>query len=333
VETVFWAVCNGLQFKESIGKSYWHPVYANINSQSYSSFETGYAVKTGYFASGLFFGQKKLASDEFVPSEVVTTILDSCYNAFMEHDVMSTFIRRWKGELKTQLAGRNLFVPVVLGGCGHRRPQDLLNTRVRGTDTIVIHRTPYKVKVTDSQQEVASELYWADPRIWLRPPVRLPKADEQPVRECFDTRGVPTFWDMTWLDTNLSVSLGDMTRADREVLEDVKLNSNLRIPKVSKDLMLFRAVRSTYARQCWHTWRLIRCGIYNTSLYRLRKDARNLVVDDLFRHFDSNVLLPPRSAHLAHMFSDYPVPFTWRLSELGYGCAVIKDWKERRFRP
>lgn len=328
-DEVFWRVCNGLQFSESVGKSYWHPVYANINSQSYSSFETGFSVKTGYFASGLFFGQKKLATDEFVPSEVVTAVLDSCLTARMEHDVMATFTRRWKRELKQQLAGRNLFVPVVLGGCGHRPPQDRVTVIQRGGVSIEARRVKYKIRVTDSQQELASELYWSDPRIWVNPPLAMEKPESACRREVWDTRGVLTFWDMQKLETNEAVDLMSRAGADWEVLDMVREHSSLRIPKLSKDLLQKPARRSIYPRQCEKTWRLIRRGVYNLSLRKLKKFSYNLLVGEVERYVDHNVLLKPDSMAFVHRLSQALPPMRLNLRELGFTNGAFRVWHER----
>lgn len=322
-DEVFWKVCNGLQFSESVGKSYWHPVYANINSQSYSSFETGFSVKTGYFASGLFFGQKKLATDDFVPSEVVTAVLDSCLNARMEHDVMSSFIRRWRGELATQLAGRNLFIPVVLGGCGHRPPQDRVTVYEKGARRIE-KRVKFRILVSEKQQNLASELYWSDPRIWVDPPLAMEKPESACKKEVWDTRGVLTFWDMQKLETNESVDLMSRVAAKREVLDLVSQNCLLRIPKLSKDLLLRPARRSIWPRQCEKTWRLIRLGVYNGSLCGLKKFSRQLLVEDVWRDIEANVLLAPRSTSLCHRFSDWLPPKTWFLDDWGYTSGAFK---------
>jgi hypothetical protein len=63
IEAEFWKFCNAhLGFTESIGKSYVHPTYANINSQSYVvSFPERTVWKVPVRASGLEHGIKKLA--------------------------------------------------------------------------------------------------------------------------------------------------------------------------------------------------------------------------------------------------------------------------------
>jgi len=119
-ETRFWAECGRLQFGRSKGKSYFHPVYANINSQSYHVV-AGKARFIPALKCGLLVGQKKL-DEVFDPGTVVTTLLDSCKTTSMEHMVMRVFLTLHKPLLRVKLGGRSLYASTSVGGMGQRRP-------------------------------------------------------------------------------------------------------------------------------------------------------------------------------------------------------------------
>lgn len=328
LDNIFWSCCRELQFSESVGKSYWHPVYANINSQSYSAFETGFSVKTGYFASGLYFGQKKLATDVFDPCDVVTTILDSCQSAAMEHDVLQSFLKHWRKDLRVNLAGRNLFIPCVLGGVGHRPPNPFSWTHRRLSGKLVTERHVWHVRVSDNQQTLASELYWLDPQVWIDPPCQLPRLESLCRKEIWDTRGVLTYWDRKKLDTNECVTLLSRNARYREVLDDVYLNLGCQIPKLSKDKLILPARRCEYTRHCERTFRLVRRGTYASDLLKLTKFARGLLVQEVHHHIDANVLLRPRSMSLSHRLADTLPPVWFSFEELGFGNMFYKSVKD-----
>jgi len=116
----FWLECGRLQFGRSKGKSYFHPTYANINSQSYHVVD-GVARFIPVLKCGLLVGQKKL-DEVFDPCTVVTTLLDSCKTTTMEHRVMRVFLTLHKPLLRVKLGGRSLYASTSVGGMGQRRP-------------------------------------------------------------------------------------------------------------------------------------------------------------------------------------------------------------------
>jgi len=192
--TQFWQCCNRLQFGESKGKSYFHPIYANINSQSYHYSETREAIgwdgqnviekiqpfsrKVGALYCGLLHGQKKLATDVFDPTAVVTTLMDSCENVRMQHCVLKTFLKLHKKSIQAQACDRNLFLPNVLGGCGQKAP------------------IGWKWNVTADQARLASYLYEQDEFLWdCRVPVGPHLQKAVPFREVWDVQGQKTYWE------------------------------------------------------------------------------------------------------------------------------------------
>lgn len=174
---IYWDCCRRLQFGASLGKSYFHPKYANINSQSYHWTPDGFR-KIGSLYCGLLHGQKKLATDVFDPTAVVTTLLDSCLDEKMEHRVLRMYLKLHKKSLQAHTCDRNLFLPEVLGGCGQRAP--------RGWSWVL----------TQDQQRLASYLYQEDLFLWDArvphgPHLRVPC----PERHAWDVEGLPTYWE------------------------------------------------------------------------------------------------------------------------------------------
>jgi len=196
-EHEFWTYCSTyLGFSESVGKSYLHPQYANINSQSYvfdlTKPDTPFRVPVR--CSGLEHGQKKL-DEPFDPTCVITQILDGCIDSKMEWAVAQRFFRRFAGELTRVAAGRNLFVHPSLGGLGNRAP---LRHPHRPCRIDCHHRygCEWKVEVTEEQTYVASALLnEPSQRFDVYGPcgpveVDLPQLVETP----WDVFGKPSYW-------------------------------------------------------------------------------------------------------------------------------------------
>lgn len=198
----FWEVCRRMQFDKSVGKSYFHEQYANINSQSYRvDWKGKTGVLVGALACGLLVGQKKLATDTFDATAVVTELLDSCLNAKMETAVMKLYLQLHGPKIRAQAAGRNLFIHQGLGGCGQRMPPN------------------WSTKVSLKQQRIASFLL-QDPTLKLCQPTEYvsPGLKESlEVREPWDVKGIPTYWEQV-----RKMQLGDPTQ-DVPLSPDVKV--------------------------------------------------------------------------------------------------------------
>jgi hypothetical protein len=163
----------GLEF--SVGKSYTHPRYANINSVSFdfdlrkfrSSTDTS-PMKPGigrssqpyqvtFLNGGLFFGQGKVMGKVGIPGESANTrILSSTINELLsgalpgrQVDILKQFISLHKRTLLHECRGRNLFVPVSLGGMGQLAPLD------------------FTVTYTAKQRQWASSIYETNEHVWL----------------------------------------------------------------------------------------------------------------------------------------------------------------------
>lgn len=178
----FWSCCELLQFTKSVGKSYFHEEYANINSQSYRCrlTKSGWSVtKVGALYCGLLMGQKKLATDVFDPTAVITTLLDSCYDWKMEASVLKTFLGIHRAQIRAQSAGRNLFIPVGLGGCGQRKPRN------------------WHSSVTTTQKVVASFLLSRGDLVLKQATDPVIRSVGAPIakREVWDVRGISTYWE------------------------------------------------------------------------------------------------------------------------------------------
>lgn len=233
--TQFWQCCNRLQFGESKGKSYFHATYANINSQSYHYSEVRelsgwdgekpiykitkpYSRKVGSLYCGLLHGQKKLATDVFDPTAVITTLMDSCETVNMQHKVLKTFLKLHKKALKAQACDRNLFLPEVLGGCGQKAP---LN---------------WRWNVTRDQARLASFLWEKDEFLWdCRIPVGPLLEILPPTREVWDVQGVKTYWEQVRQlqdgDGEQTVPLSAKEKADHKAWlhdQDLKVNDMLK---------------------------------------------------------------------------------------------------------
>lgn len=174
---IFWNCCKRLQFGASLGKSYFHPTYANINSQSYHCSARGYR-KVGSLYCGLLHGQKKLATDVFDPTSVVTALVESCLTDKMGRAVLAMFLKLHKHSLLAHTCDRNLFVAEVLGGCGQKAP------------------IGWKWSLTADQQRLATYLWEKDLFLW---DARVPHGKHlevlAPDREAWDVEGKRTYWD------------------------------------------------------------------------------------------------------------------------------------------
>jgi len=121
----------------SVGKVYWDPVYANINSTSFHCDlrrPDSTPRQIDYLNVGLVFGQNKvLCSDKKSPKsddneEVVPQLISTIARVLegalpgRQSDVLKTYLSLHKNELSKQSKRRNLFIHPSLGGWGVPRP-------------------------------------------------------------------------------------------------------------------------------------------------------------------------------------------------------------------
>jgi hypothetical protein len=75
----------------------------------------------------LMFGIKKLETDVFVPSTVVTALAESVPKCMIPR-WFNYFMALWSDRIQHECKGRNLFLPVAVGGMGHVRPPEVSNS-------------------------------------------------------------------------------------------------------------------------------------------------------------------------------------------------------------
>lgn len=205
IEENFWAFCaKYLGFTESVGKSYKHKTYVNINSQSYLCpiVAGGHCTKVPIRAVGLEAGKKKIAGDVFDPTTVIREILAGCYNPAMQWTVLQRFLVRHTVAIRKNTSGRNLFVAVSLGGCGNPLPAHHGRARCRSSQNVVCHHgrgLHWDARLTDLQREVATDiLLQPDAHAAVFGPLPRPERARQPEasREPWDVIGQPTAWDL-----------------------------------------------------------------------------------------------------------------------------------------
>jgi hypothetical protein len=127
----------------SVGKTYFHKRYANINSISYDydlSNEGSTPWKVGFFNAGLFFGQNKVQervgegeeADEGVDEElekaphiaVINTLLEDCRpGRRTRKNVLRSYLSLHGSAISKEAKGRTLFLPQSYGGFGVGIPE------------------------------------------------------------------------------------------------------------------------------------------------------------------------------------------------------------------
>jgi hypothetical protein len=120
IERDFWSLAEPIGLRKSAGKSYEHPSFACINSRDYV-FKGGRWVRAEAIRVNLLYGLKKLREDAFNPATVVTALFESV-PLYCQSAVISTFLKYHVSELRRACAGRNLFLPVAVGGMGQVKP-------------------------------------------------------------------------------------------------------------------------------------------------------------------------------------------------------------------
>lgn len=215
-DSLFWNVCRELQFGKSLGKSYAHPTYANINSRSYHIVR-GEAYRVSGLACGLLWGQKKLATDIFNPTEVFGELMDSCHTTTLAHRVARMFLTYHAPRLRKMLAGRDLYAHSSVGGLGQRMPG--WSPKYGYWDTNFVLRKTMKAR------KFATAVMVAYPELRHRDEWRhdLRLAPQLIPKEPWDSAdGLPKWWDL-----NRSVddfNLPKFSLRDR-VFEDARLEA------------------------------------------------------------------------------------------------------------
>lgn len=154
----------------SPGKAYIHKRYANINSVSVDCDLSGYEefgrlatpLKVGYFNTGLMMGKHKVQStvsrdgiEEF--SYPLSASLNELLSGSLEEkriEVLKLYLSMHKNELLKETRGRNLFLPVSVGGMGVVPPV----VSVRGQPLL-----KWKFTITDQQRQWAGSLFSKSP--------------------------------------------------------------------------------------------------------------------------------------------------------------------------
>jgi hypothetical protein len=183
----FWVRTRRYGFDKSVGKSYEHEHYANINSMNFWVDSNGDVSRERGLFCGLLAGKKKLATDIFDPGAVVSELLGSCYDGKMEHNVMKLFLQRHGPALRWSCGGRNLFIPCYLGGMGQVAPRDWVDRNG--------FRHVWKNETSSTQRKVAKHMFDADPYVRFGQVItKFPLRGPLP-RAPWDVEGRDTYWD------------------------------------------------------------------------------------------------------------------------------------------
>lgn len=115
----------------SLGKTYFHPRYANINSTSFdmlctSTLPNRRVTENRFLNVGLFFGQNKvLSGSEIEKSQdenltphiaVLPAVMAGCFHK--QAGIVGSYLSLHKEALRSEARGRNLFISRSLGGFG-----------------------------------------------------------------------------------------------------------------------------------------------------------------------------------------------------------------------
>jgi len=119
----------------SVGKTYSHERYVNINSTcyDYNFRHGGVPVEIPYLNTGLFFGQNKVLCSTDTDGEEIrlatvaphVVVIDRVVEGSLpgkQCDILAAYIAHWKRELPHECRGRNLFISRCLGGFGVKVP-------------------------------------------------------------------------------------------------------------------------------------------------------------------------------------------------------------------
>lgn len=230
-QLVFTWVGKEIGLELSVGKTYSHSRYANINSTCYDfNFRHGSVpVEIPYLNTGLFFGQNKVLcstdtdGDEIRLATVAphVVVVDRVVEGALpgkQCDLLAAYLSLWKRELPAECRGRNLFISRSLGGFGVKVPVGW-NWTVTATQKCFAESCLKKLGDYEPDQRpnfymdrefepVAYIAPWWDRRESATVPPRLPRAHNSGIGivgvdltlnyrsilrpPCYT--GVPTFW-------------------------------------------------------------------------------------------------------------------------------------------
>lgn len=126
----------------SVGKTYAHRRYANVNSTSIDYVmggdRTGTPCQIDFLNTGLFFGQHKVmgrvgADVEEGSKSSTTSVIDTFLSGALpgrQAELLGEFLHQNAPAIRQETRGRNLFIAKSLGGMGVRRP---VGFRLRAT--------------------------------------------------------------------------------------------------------------------------------------------------------------------------------------------------------
>lgn len=112
----------------SPGKAYYHSAYANVNSTSVNmdlKSSSSDPVEVKFLNVGLMEGRHKVlgkvGSDDEVQEHPITSVIDEVVRGSLpgrQADIFFQYVAMHRDAIKKESAGRNLFIPKVLGGMG-----------------------------------------------------------------------------------------------------------------------------------------------------------------------------------------------------------------------
>jgi hypothetical protein len=123
----------------SPGKAYIHPRYANVNSTSLDcdlTCPSSSPAVVGFLNTGLFFGQHKvmarvadLGGDEWYTAPYISVLTKVWEGAWprLRCKLLAEYISLHAKEIRHESRGRNLFLPVSVGGHGQTMPEGFRN--------------------------------------------------------------------------------------------------------------------------------------------------------------------------------------------------------------
>jgi hypothetical protein len=117
MEDNFWELAESVGLCRSPGKSHESRNFAVINSQDYHVSATGHVRRVQVLNTSLLFGIKKIRGDAFRPEMVYSAFVETVDRHYADRAI-GNFFSMWREEIDRACQGRNLFVPVRLGGMG-----------------------------------------------------------------------------------------------------------------------------------------------------------------------------------------------------------------------
>jgi len=167
----------------SVGKAYWHHTLFNINSQCFH-LDLAKANKflvtpkvIPYLNTGLFFGQGKVLEKD---GEICTRKMSSVINEVVHGSlpgrqchILKQYLALHRDSIQEECRGRNLFIPIELGGMGIQLPIGF-ETKITYLQQVlagsILHRNPYlDLGMGPSRGLTLSERPESDVAPWLAP--------------------------------------------------------------------------------------------------------------------------------------------------------------------